>query len=309
MRKIKNYANKITELLKDYKNKIDSIEDNYKSQLKKNRQTAESMRGKWTDDYIREYIVNNSPDAEYKITFDTVRKKIQPQINFYISLIEKSIDRYFNQPANQDIINKATAVNNLGIRLTDEEFKMLEKQASTYFDFRIISQLAESRTKEQVVHRRKGEEVVAAIEEVPDSYIFTNLPTIDGLKIGFGNYKREVNFMIDAYSGKDGALYSLLDDKSIEQFNALAADSYINNGAEEKFLNVLSPYLTMCEKTNIKRILTENDKAVIDSITNNTYVGIETKVKEICKNSPELAELFLLDERYEKYAAKALLDA
>ena len=62
----------------------------------------------------------------------------------------------------------------------------------------------------------------------------------------------------------------------------------------------------MCDAKEITK-LTEQEKNLIDILVDEKYPSLAgDRVKSICKNSPELASLFIVDDRYSKYACDVL---
>lgn len=308
MNKIKNYANRINNLLNEHKRVIDELGASYTATNKRIREEAQRMDGKWTKEYQREYIQNNAPDAEYSATFNTARSNVKPKIDFYLKLIDKTIERYFNAPMSQDFVNKVTAIKTMGISLTDGEFQLLEKEAKTYLENRLLVQLGENRVTEKPIYSRENGEPTAEMGEALNPYGLgkEKLPTIDSAKVAFDNFKRRAVYMAEMYAGKDGELWEFVGN-GVEQFNCVSADSFMVNDACGEFTEALKPFLLQ-NYSGYKGALTQQEVCLIDTIIDKRYPSeAKKKIIEICKNSSDLTELLLLDGRYAKTTEEILM--
>lgn len=310
MKSTKKYILIIDELLKEYKANVDKMEKEYLQELSRIRQEAESMRGKWTSDYQAEYIMSNSPDMKYKEKFSSLRNIAKPKVDFYLSLINKKIERYFKAPVKQDFVNKITAIKTMGVSLSDEEFRMLESEAKSYMEMRLLMQLEESRTKEQMVTKLDTNgNLSQVLEKIPDAYGWDKerMPSIEGATIAFKDLKNRAEHLLNIYAGEKGAMWKLVEEEGIEQMNCLAADSFIVNNAADEFIKSIEIYSRYGFGSDKTIGLTEQEEKLIDVLIDKRYPSMaKEKVKEICQNSPELAELLLTDNRYKEYAKEAL---
>lgn len=308
------YIDKITESLEKYKRSVDSMAKNYIAEVGKVKETALSHKDQWLPEYIEQYIAEHNPQDKYKRMFDSEREKYKPIVTHYLALIKQSLDNYFNAPISRAFADKIMTIKAVGLQLTDREFRNLEKDASNYMEYRLLKELANSRTKKEdsVELDEKGNTKLVK-KEVDNPYLKLKLPDADAVYNSFEEYERNANMLLNSYAGAEGALCDMLgnadDIYKIPKHIAITSDSYLRNKSYEKFLNVMNSATSIMPENKVKRTLTDNDKKLIDALVDSNYPSLaSSKVAEICKNSPELAELFLLDERYEKYAAKALLD-
>ena len=100
---------------------------------------------------------------------------------YYLEMLEKQLDKYFNAPINPDFANKIMTIKLSGLQLTNLEFKILQDSATSYMERRLLNQLAESRTKTErkaVINKESGEAEYKT-EQALDPYINLELPNIE----------------------------------------------------------------------------------------------------------------------------------
>lgn len=304
--KYKNYVASITKALSEYKGIIDRLEAGYKQDKQKLKNTAEEMRGQWTDEYIEKYKRENNPLGKYKKQMQDARAKYEPTILHYLELIKKQLDGFFNAPVKAEFANKINAIKISGLKLSNLEFELLKETATSYMEYRLLNQLAESRTETRdkfifnPEHPNGGQSGVEKVE-VSDPYIGLELPDIDGIYKRYNDYTRSAKALLYSYAGTKAELSEALDG-NIPNYVAIFMDSYFRNKAADEFLGVMDKANSILPESKVKRELTENDRKLIDTLVDTKYPTLaEGRVKEIAANSPELAELFALDERYAQY--------
>lgn len=301
--KYKNYTEKITRALKEYKEKIDIQEAMYVQEKKTIQAKAEEMKGQWTDEYIEKYLVENDPYGKYKKQMQDTRAIYEPTILHYLELIKKQLDGYFNAPVKTDFANKISAIKLSGLQLSDTEFQILQQGATSYMERRLLNQLAESRTKtgtKTVFNKQTGEAEYQTVQTA-DPYIQMKLPNIDVTYGAYKEYKSAAKGLLYDYAGYNANLADMLENGT-PNYVAINMDSYFRNEQERRFAKAMDEANAILPESKIKRELTENDKRLIDTLIDPKYPSLaKPKVQEIAKNSPELSELFLLDNRYAKY--------
>lgn len=234
------------------------------------------------------------------------RAKYEPTILHYLELIKKQLDGFFNAPVKAEFANKINAIKISGLKLSNLEFELLKETATSYMEYRLLNQLAESRTETRdkfifnPEHPNGGQSGVEKVE-VSDPYIGLELPDIDGIYKRYNDYTRSAKALLYSYAGTKAELSEALDG-NIPNYIAISMDSYFRNKAADEFLGVMDKANSILPESKIKRTLTENDKKLIDTLIDTKYPTLaEGRVKEIAASSPELAELFALDERYAQY--------
>lgn len=301
--KYKNYTEKITRALKEYKEKIDIQEAMYVTETKKLQAKAEEMKGQWTDEYIKKYLNENNPHGKYKKQMQDTRAMYEPTILHYLELIKKQLDSYFNAPVKADFANKINAIKLSGLQLSDTEFQVLQQCATSYMERRLLNQLAESRVKTErkaVLNKQSGEPEYQTVQTA-DPYIRTELPDIDSTYRAYNDYKTAARGLLYDYAGHNAELSDMLEN-NIPNYVAINMDSYFRNGHEQEFAKVMDKANSILPESKIKRELTENDKRLIDTLIDPKYPSLaKSIVRGIAENSPELSELFLLDNRYKGF--------
>lgn len=310
--KYKNYVSKITRALTTYKQGIDKLEQNYKAWQAKQKQEIAAMHGKYTPEYIKEYEASIKPPATFKNGMDELRKEAETITTHYLGLIEKQLNDYFNAPVRTEFANRILSISITGLALSNAEFQILKNSAHSYMELRLLNQLAESRTKQGTEVKLNPDTLTpeAKKADIANPYNGIELPDIDGIYREFQSYKGSVNFMVSSYAGTGAALRGFIESKNsipLPDYLSAAADSYFRNKRESTFTAVMEKANSILPETKIKRELTENDKKLIDVLVSPNALPFmaEQTVKDIAANSPELAELFALDERYAKYVEVA----
>lgn len=299
----KKYVEKINAELSGYKSVIDTLGNAYKSEFGKVKNEAESMRGKWTSEYITEYIDKEKATigARYKAKAIEEKAKHEPIVIHYLELIEKQLKNYFMTPANADFLNKINSIKITGLQLSNQEFQILKQSARSYMECRLLNELAKTRTKEEYGITEKGE---YGAKEVKNPYFSLEVPDIDIVMNGFEQYKNSVMRVVNSYCGTNAELHECLG-VSTPKHLCITAESYFRNGSRENFESIMENANSILPEAKVKRDLTENEKKLIDILVNPDYPSLaEGKIKEISEHSPELRQLFSLDNRYSKIIEK-----
>lgn len=306
--KYKNYVAGITKALKEYKELVDAMAVAYKRDKKQIEETAKGMQGKWTQEYIDKYKRENNPIFKYKKQMQGYRARYEPTVTKYLDFLKKQIDDYFNAPINPDFANKINAIKISGLKLSNLEFELLQGAATTYMERRLLNQLAMSRTSTSIQHTwdvnesNGGKNGVKDVE-VSDPCCVVELPDIEGMYQAYKDYKSAVTGLLYRYAGANAELTAALDSKT-EDYIAVTMDAYFRSNSETAFLERMDKANSILPQT--KRELTESDKKLIDALVDPKYPSLAKEtVKGIAENSPELAELFALDERYSQYVEAA----
>lgn len=299
--KFKKYVSKISSELKGYRQKVDELEKQYKNAELKTTQEIEQMRGKYTETYIAEYKKGINLTSKFKPMINQAREKSKPVVDFYLDLIEKEINGYFNAPVSTNFANKINAISLTGMKLSNVEFQILQDSASSYMERRLLNHLAENRTRSvENVTLDSNNNPVRGNMELADPYQRIELPDIEKTYDAFSNFKRSVNFLLNNYSGNDATLSECLD--NTPKHISITADSYFRNRSEETFVEILEKANAILPESKVKKSLSENDIKLIDTLVDPKYPTLaKSTVENISKVSPELSELFSLDERYKDY--------
>ncbi len=300
----KNYVSKITKALTEYKNEIDLYEQQYVSELERMKKELKEMVGKYTPQYIEEFKKKQKPNYDYAKKIKELRESTGVIVKHSLACIEKQINDYINAPVKESFANKIMSISVTGLKLTDMEFKMLQDSATSYMEHRLLSHLASTRTKTvekvRIIEDSNGK-TERYTEEVPDAFPYMKMLDANDIVNCFNDYKRNANFLVERYAGKQALLCEFLCNGT-EMRLAIVSDSYFRNNYEEKFLKKMEEVNSILPESKVKAKLTENDKKLIDALIDPRYPSLaESQVKGIAILDNDLRELFALDERYSKY--------
>lgn len=299
----KTYVKKINDTLTKYKTDIDTLDSMYLADKEKLKATANEMKEKWTDSYIEQYCRDNNPDINYKARLQGTRAAVEPIVLHYLEMLEKQLDKYFNAPINPDFANKIMTIKLSGLQLTNLEFKILQDNATSYMERRLLNQLAESRTKPETraVFDKESGKSEYKTEQASDPYINLELPNIEDTYNAMKSYMTSAKSLLYQYAGTSGKMAHLLDVKTPD-YISVSMDSYIRNNAADEFLGVMDKANAILPESKVKRALTENDKKLIDTMIDPRYPSLaKDKVKALAEADSSIESLLLLDERYSKY--------
>ena len=159
----KNYFNKALAELGTYKNAVKGVIAIHSADMREHEAKVAAMRGKYTEEYIDEYCKTWKSSNDYEEIMSTQRGKNKKMANFYLDLIKEQIDNYFQAPVNSDFANKVMAIKTTGMRLSQKEFDLLQDQATSYMERRLLNELARTSDSEE-----KDGTYLQLSAEVPD---------------------------------------------------------------------------------------------------------------------------------------------
>lgn len=297
----KKYLSKITAALMQYKNEIDTLAEQYAVEKQCVKNKAQSMEGQWTTGYIEKYILENQPDATYHNKMRSAREKVEPTVTHYLEMIEKTLDSYFNAPVSPAFANKIMSISITGLQLSNLEFHVLKNSASTYMEYRLLNQLAESRTKKGTVAELDDSGTPRNKEmDLKDPYLYLELPDIEETYKEFAELGRTANMLLNSYSGKGAEMAHLLDN-DVPNYISVSADAFFRCGYEKKFIDAMEKANSILPESKVKRELTENDKKLIDLLIDSNYPSLaQSRAKELAAESPDIRNLLVLDSRYKE---------
>lgn len=295
--KYKHHVSKITEALENFTKDIDVLESSFVQDKKQHEQKVSEMHGKYTEEYISEYVKNWKPKVDYAGEMEKRRGEARLSTNYHLGQIKKQIDNYFNSPVRPEFANRINAISLTGLKLSNREFKVLSENVSGYMECRLLNHLAKSRTKERTDTVIENKEPVFKTREVSDAYLDVKLPDIDSVYETFDSFKNCVELCLDNYTGTKGGLFSFLGRRT-----PIANDSYFRLDMPAQLSKVMEEANALLPENRVKRKLSPEEKALIDLLVDESYPILAAKrVKELAEADDGMAELFSLDERYSKY--------
>lgn len=297
----RKYVKRISEALAKYKTDVDTLEGLYRADKQKVQAKADEMKGKWTDEYINQYLAEHNPDKNYKARLQGARAAVEPTVLHYLEMLEKSLDRYFNAPIKPDFTNKIMAIKLSGLQLSNLEFKILQDSATSYMECRLLNQLAESRTqKGEVVELDNSGQPHRKETDISNPY-YLEVPNLEETYKAFENYKQSAKGLLYSYSGQKAEMSHLLDN-NVPNYISISMDSYFRNKKDEEFTKVMEKANSILPESKIKRELTENDKRLIDTLVDSKYPSLaKDRVIALAEADADIGELLALDSRYKGF--------
>lgn len=305
--RFKKYIAQITEKLREHVESVNKLEEVYKKEAQDIQAKAKEMEGVYLPERIEEFKKTTPNAIDYKGQFREAISKNQPIVLHYIDLIKRELDMFFASPVRTEFANKITTMKLSGLELSNREFKLLQEQAQGYTELRLLNQLATTRThnEEAVAIDGDGEPKRVKVQK-ENPFFGIALPDIDEVYNAFEHYAMNARRVVTQYCGETATLLPYLENKysniAVSLAEAMTANVYFKNGAEDKFLEVMEKATASMPEAKVKRELTVNDKKVIDLLIDENYPSLAiAKAKQIAEAMPEIRELLLLDERYAKY--------
>lgn len=326
---------KVMEQLTEYKATVDGVAERYLYDKGKFEEELRQMQGKYTPEYIEESRRNWKPREEYGEIVRMAREKCQGNANALIDQIQKEMDAYFQIPVNPAFASTVTALKTVGAKINNREFQLLQGASGGYWDRKLLSELATSRTKktEKVKLNSENEpERVSVDDSIP--YFGVELPDIEKAYDRLQDVRNSVSI---AFKGYCGANYELKDivfpeSEAVEQTNAKLSETYGVEPQEQTldvvtisrmassvkcfdadyqtytaFSEMMGGLMATMPKPERKTALTDSDRKLIDTLISPDYPSLANgEAVKIAKADSRLAEILSLDERYGKAVREAL---
>lgn len=303
----KIYVAQIRKQMESHKKNVDMLVSSYQALSDKKMKELEEMKksGKYSDSYIKETEKNIKNTSNYP-GFSDKLKMLQTQnrevIEPRLKLIENELNNYINAPVSPDFANKMMAFKTMGTKLSNREFELLKSTAHSYYEMRLLNDLAMSRTEHGKKYSMDGVEPKVENVESANPYTQLDIPNIDNLYSSFDSFKNGVNTFSKNYCGEDAQLRHFMDgfDNSnmaisqVAHAGTLAQKefSFMNdfNNVTDKAFSISPAYTEM----------TEHEKKLIDAIIDPDpkYTNLaKSRAKELAA-FPELANILSKDDRY-----------
>lgn len=270
-------------LLDDYKKQVDGI----CAQLNASKSNVQNQKSIYSESHLEELLHRCDEVASSRLS--VLRTKTEPLAEHYFDLLEKDLNNFFKGKIDPEIASKSQTFKTVGLQLTQREFDILLDSAKSYYDLRVLGQLAKD----------------MKLSFVGGADDFFN--DIDRAFTDFENYKGAISTAITYYAGENYELRNCVPldgtGNRAEIWLLNSAYTIITNRASEKqFADTMSRIYSVLPESKRKTSLTDKDKRLIDSIVDSRYPALAgDQVKKICASSEELTELFSLDERYSKF--------
>lgn len=302
--KYQRYLKEIKTIVEQYKKRIDEL-----VVLKKEQDAElEKMKnsGIYSDSYIEEYTKTHNNADKFAVLMEQDRKTSIEKAYYYKGLVKKDIDKFFNGDVTTSIANKVQAIKNSGLQLSNRELDLLKAECKSYYDLRLLQQIASTRTEKQTVtETNKDGEFINVVKDVTTPYNIV-IPDIENAYRNYEDFSAHLDAFFTTYCGANHELKESLPPDRYgmprEIYESIYANSFIEKNKIDTFESGLNETMQCLPENNIKTALTDTDKAIIDTIINPQYPNLaKTEVERLSELSPELAELFSLDERYRDF--------
>lgn len=323
---------KMMEQMADFKREIDDLADSYELEKQKFEKELESMKGKFTAEYVEESRKNWKPKLDYKKIIDLARKTHQTVAQNCLDELKSQLDHCFQIPVDSGFAATISAIDTLGLTLNNTEFKVLEGAANGYWSRRLLSHLGTSRTTPEQRTVIENGEPKAVDGERKTPYPYVNLPDIEKAYDSLQNLKNAVNMAFEAYCGKGYALKDIIFPPSryTEETNAKIKQEYgINSPAPimdtmqiskmassvkcfdenyhcyTEFSEMMDGLMVIIPKSKKKKTLTDNDRKLIDRLIDPRFpTSAKSEAVELARLDQHLAEILSLDSRYSEVVRK-----
>lgn len=298
--RIKKYIKKIANILKEWKVSVDTLEEKYLREKSDLEKYCTEKAKQWKQEYIEQYMKENSPTEKYIIAYRAAREPVQIAIERNLSLILNRLDSFFGAPVSPEFANTIMVTKLTGLHLSDLEFQLLKNSVSTYAEARLLNQLAISRTKQiNSIQIEKDGTLERALKDMKDPYLHLEIPDMDTVYKNYEHFKNSALRMANSYVGKSGTLNFALE-QSLPTYLCVTSESFIRNHEDEKFLEIIEKANNaLCVKK--RKVYTEEDKKIVDSLIDPRYAPSKEKVYSVAAIHEEIEELLRLDPRYTKF--------
>lgn len=287
----------ISRILREHKTNIDSLAKELKDKKQNLEIAAAEKSVKWKPEFIEEWKKENDPSPQIAVTFAELRKKTVDQLMPFLELLEKNIVHFFNAPISEDFANKVMLTKLTDIQLSDREFGLLSDTVSSYMEYRLLNEIAKTRTKKQY-EIKVGKDSIPekTIKDISDPYYLKNISP-DVVISAFERWKSSALRLANTYSGKDGSLGNMLP-KPIPLPLVITADSYIRNREDEKLAAKLDETISIIPTKSKKYLpLSPIEKETIDVLLAPYYKTAET-IRWAAGIHEETKNLLERDSRY-----------
>lgn len=302
----RDYLEKAINELKAYAGEIDVLVGQYKTEKHNFEKRLEDMKRIYTNSYIDETRKNWRPINDYATAMAAKREPRKVKVTYYLDLIDGQMKNIFNGPISQNFVNKINAIKTTGLQLSKSEYQMLAKEAGSYFEQRLLSTLQHVKSQNDIPQINSGD-----------------LPDIDRIDRTFGDVKSSMLSALDNYAGAGselkefigtGGVHSTID-SNMRLIQTQAAANIIEGIQQKDYFAYFTDIMDKAEKLRPSRKteLTDKDRAFINALIppadyeKYEHVAISRAV-ELSRESPEIANVMLLDDRFSEAVQKALAE-
>lgn len=186
---IKDSIERLNELFISYKATVDTLAESYFKEKNAHLKDIAEKRasGHYAEKYFEDDKKNYRPSKfDYAGNLIKTRKACLENYEGIVSAVRNELADYINSPISPDYVSKLQAIINSGLSLSDYEMQVLEKQANTYFEKRLFSQLASQRKNSS------GE---------PNPYLYKDFPDMDKISRAFDDLVASGRSLFNAYCG------------------------------------------------------------------------------------------------------------
>lgn len=284
-----NYKNTLREIeaeMDSYRTVINNLAADYTGAVNRVESDLQRLKGSLTEQGESAYRQAHYPDKTvFSRRISAAQEKTRTVTEHHLNRLKKEIDAYFEHPVRAEFSTRITAIITIGMKLSRHEFDSLCNAAEGYNESRLV----------QAAGEKAGYEF--------------RLPDADAVYKAADRLKTSVNGTLKYYSGKNSELIDLM--PGVEHgimYSALGDAFYRTKPAAEAEKALDAAYALMPQK-EAKTALSESDKRLIDAIIAPDSLqrypfATEERVKQLCKEDPQLKELFSLDSRYAKFTTE-----
>ena len=286
-----NYKNTLREIeaeMDSYRTVINNLAADYTGAINRVESDLQRLKGSLTEQGESAYRQAHYPDkTAFSRRISAVQEKTRTVTEHHLNRLKKEIDAYFEHPVRADYSARITAIITSGMKLSRHEFDSLCNSAEGYGEARLAQ----------------------AVGEKQDAKYVLRLPDADAVYKAADRLKTTVNGTLKYYSGKDSELIDLMPGVEHGIMYIALGDAFYRTKPVAEAEKALDAAYALMPQKEAKTALSESDKRLIDAIIAPDSLqrypfATEERVKQLCKEDPQLKELFSLDSRYAKFTTE-----
>ena len=301
------FMNSIWTELHAYKSTVDQLCNrcHYGNQQLEKEVKKLEKEGIYTPAFIARYKETGNMAFKLRDEMSRERAKTMGKVVFALDQISDEMNQFFRGPVDPEFSAKITAINAIGLPLTDADFETMEEEAKSYMEHRLLRHLAETRKKEVV----KNVDGKAEKSFVSDAYVMKNvLPDLKESMQSFEEFKSKVLYLVSDYCGIDAVLFKALENyQNKADFMAINADAAVRSSEVfKKMDSVLSAINKVSPKWSRELpTITKSEKEYLDANLDPSKAAIRTRaeMQKFAKDHQYLGSLVQKDERYMQHFA------
>lgn len=298
---MKKRIKKIESILQDFKGKADEIEKSFAFEKSERDRFAKNPDGRYSEDYIATFLREWKPAKDYSKMLVTLKEQTEEGLTRELSQIRGHVDKVLTTNPDPGFATKISAFYQLGMQnsMSHAEFEALKRQAKTYSELAMLSQLAASRTKNntQISLDASGNPTTHA-KTVNDGFEI-RIPDPAKIYSSLSAFEDKVKSVVKWYVPSGDP--DLQVDKSVVGISMRAqADRYYLRGFDSQLTLFAENIAELDGLLNPEKTLTQEQLELLAFLTDFDKYPMLAKDRavEIAERSENLREMFRKDVRF-----------